>query len=154
MFKRAISTWFYFSHIMSLTHSSVSHSYYQLLMPRNLQSILTVGDCHHLPVTSHSISSLCQSDWLTSLGITRYQTVVLLLSRLHIITTPVNLFSCFQPFSVLIILLAEARKLSFSVMLTCEYHVELVVHLSHRARLFSSIRLFVNSPLRIDCYQF
>ena len=66
------------------------------LMPRNLQSILTEGDGRHLPVTSHSISSPCQSECLTSLGITRYRTVVLLSSRLHI--TAMAKSSCFQSF--------------------------------------------------------
>ena len=96
-----------FYSVLFLTHN-VSHSCYQLLMHNNLHSILTEGDCSHLPVTLHSTSSPCQSEWLTSLGITRYQTVILLLSTLYIVTTTVNLFSCFQSFSVLIVLLAVA----------------------------------------------
>ena len=43
-------------------------------MPGNLQSALTEGDRRHLPVDP------CQSKWLTSLGIAKWQTVVLLFS--------------------------------------------------------------------------
>ena len=94
-----------FYSVLFLTHS-VSHWCYQLLMHNNLHSILTEGDCRRLPVTSHSISSPCQSEWLTSLGITRWQTVILLLSTLYI--TAMAKSSCFQSFSVLIILLIAA----------------------------------------------
>ena len=122
-----------FYSVLFLTHS-VSHWCYQLLTPKNLQSILTEGDCRRLPVTSHSISSPCQSEWLTSLGITRWQTVILLLSMLYITTMAKSFF--FQSFSVLIILLncgcyihcgkhkshrwPKQCKLSFSVMLNGE----------------------------------
>ena len=82
---------FIFSCIMSC-------SCYQLLTPGNLQSTLTEGDHRHLPVTSHSIFSLCQSKQLDSLGIARWQTVFLLSSMLRLITTMANLSSGFPVF--------------------------------------------------------
>ena len=79
-----VSTWFYF-----LLHN-VFRLCYQLFMAGNFQSAMAEGDGHCLPVTPHSIYSPCQSKQLTSLGIIRWQTVVLLLSTLHIITTMAN----------------------------------------------------------------
>ena len=58
---------------------NLSRSCYQFLTPGNLQSALTKGDRRCLPVAPY------QSKWPTSLGIARWQTVVLLLSMLCII---------------------------------------------------------------------
>ena len=129
-----------FYSVLFLTHN-VPHSCYQLLRPKNLQSTLTEGDCRRLPVTLHSMSSPCQSEWLTSLGITRWQTVILLLSTLHI-TATVNLSSCLQSFSVLFVHLVVAAifiavntnatdgrsKVSFHFQSCLMYHVESVVY--------------------------
>ena len=113
---------------------NVSRLCYQLLTPGNLQSALTEGDRRHLPVASHSISSLCQSKQLTSLCIARWQTVVLLLSTLRITMATANLcswlpvFLCPPGFGCHIRCgtheshgLPKQGKLSFSVMITVEY---------------------------------
>ena len=108
----------------------------------------------------------CQSEWLTSLGITRYQTVVLLLSTLYITTMPKSF--CFQSFSVLIILLIVAAI--FIVVNTkatdgqsnVSFHFQSclmvsvpswISHLivSQSQTLSSSTWLFINSTLHINC---
>ena len=96
-----IRTGNFYSVLISL--HNVSRSCYQLLnyTPGNLQSTLTEVDHHHLPVASHSISFLCQSKRLTSLGITRCQTVVLLLSMLCIIMATMNMSSLGSSLSLL-----------------------------------------------------
>ena len=85
MFERASCTRLYF------LLQKLSRLCYQLLMPGNLQSSWTEGDRRQLPV------ALCQSKWLTFLGIaTRWQTVILLFLMLRIIMGMANLSSWFS----------------------------------------------------------
>ena len=112
-------------------------------MPGILQFGLTMGDCCCLPIGSHSISSPCyQSKWLTSLGITRWQTVVLLLSVLSILTATANLSSWFPVFLIVLLIVAAIFvAVHMKAELTSEYCVELVVY--SRQTLSSSARLLI-----------
>ena len=136
---------------------NLSRSCYQLLTPGNLQSALTEGDCHCLPVAPY------QSKWLTSLGIARWQTVVLLLSTLCIIMPqlicPLGLQSfCFNRFpdcgSPIRCGHTDGRSVRQALIFSRAYWwvphwISLLALWSHT--LSSSARLFINSALHIDC---
>ena len=82
---------------------NLSCSCYQLLTPGNFQSALTEEDRRRLPVASY------QSKWLISLGIARWQTVVLLLStQCIIINAHGESVLLVSSLSVLIVLLVVA----------------------------------------------
>ena len=136
---------------------NLSHSSYQLLTPGNLQSALTEGDRCRLPVAPY------QSKRLTSLGIARRQTVVLLLSTLRIIMPqlicPLGFQSfCFNRFpdcgSPICCGHTDGQSIRQALIFSHAYlwvlrWIGLLASRIHT--LSSSARLFINSVLRVDC---
>ena len=103
--KYALNKYYALNRELRLTtraYGNLSRLCYQLLTPWNLQSALTERDRRSLQVTPF------QSKRLTvTLGIARWQTVVLLLSTLRIIVATAN-FSSWLPVFVTIVLLVVA----------------------------------------------
>ena len=119
-------------YLVLFSPANLSPSCYQLLMAGNLQSALTEGDRCHLPVAP------CQNKQLTFLSIARWQTVVLLLSMLHIIMAMGNLSSWFPVFVLivlLVLLVLAAIFLSDSTIFNNRYkvvpHFALILVLQH-----------------------
>ena len=139
------------------SQANLSPSCYRLLIPGNLQSALTEGDHRCLPVTPY------QSKRLTSLGVARWQTVVLLLSMLRMIMVTENLSSWFPVFVLIVLLVVAAifvaihtdgrSKVSFhfqSCLLANTVLNWLFISLVEPDSFYYT-RLFLNCALRIDC---
>ena len=126
-------------------------------MPWNLQSALTEGDRRRLPVAPYRSKRLT-----VALGIARWQTVVLLLSTLHVqynighdkFVLLVSLIVLLVVAAIFVAVHTDGQsKVSFHFQSCLLVSTVLNCLVSQSQTLSSYTRLFINSALRIDCCQ-